>query len=63
MTVAGLAVAIPSVIAYNLLNRRVRIIVALIDRFASEFLRAVHHASRREGGATASEPYFARRNA
>ena len=67
-TVAGLAVAIPAVIAYNLLNRRVRIIVALIDRFETEFVRAAHYASRREGGAAAppppsSEPFFARRNA
>ncbi len=67
-TVAGLAVAIPAVIAYNLLNRRVRIIAALIDRFESEFVRAAHFASRREsGGAVAptkarSEPSFARRN-
>jgi len=66
-TVAGLAVAIPSVIAYNLLNRRVRIITALIDRFETEFVRAAHHASRTPARAAAphpgGEPFFARRNA
>jgi biopolymer transport protein TolQ len=68
-TVAGLAVAIPAVIAYNLLNRRVRIIVGLVDRFETEFVRAAHYASRSAGGAAAApppgsnEPFFARRNA
>ncbi|MGH2570656.1 MAG: MotA/TolQ/ExbB proton channel family protein [bacterium] len=65
-TVAGLAVAIPAVVAYNLLNRRVRVIIGLIDRFQVEFLRAAHYACRMAGGAAAKqasrEPFFSRRN-
>ena len=68
-TVAGLAVAIPAVIAYNALNRRVQLITAMIDRFSIEFLRAAHFASRREDRATPETAptgrpgFFARRNA
>ncbi len=69
-TVAGLAVAIPAVILYNLLNRRVQLITALMDRFSSEFLRTAHAATRRGASApappepTAEEPapVFARRS-
>lgn len=69
-TVAGLAVAIPAVVAYNLLNRRVQLITARLDRFSTEFVRAVHHVVRTgavagqeaagRGGETSA--VFARRN-
>jgi biopolymer transport protein TolQ len=55
-TVAGLAVAIPAVIAYNLLNRRVQLITSVLDRFATEFVRTVHLAWARSGGTTAPPP-------
>ena len=48
-TVAGLAVAIPSVVAFNLLNRKVQLITSMLDRFTNEFLRATQFAVRREG--------------
>lgn len=73
-TVAGLAVAIPSVVAYNLFNRRITVIVTLLERFSGEFLRAVHHVSQSGAGLPAPSapsdpgmghpsPVFARRNA
>lgn len=73
-TVAGLAVAIPSVVAYNLFNRRIQVVTALLERFSVEFLRAVHHESHRsagvappaapaEPGVGPEPPVFARRNA
>jgi biopolymer transport protein TolQ len=66
-TMAGLAVAIPAVVSFNLFSRRVRLIVGLIDRFQAEFLRAAHYACRMGGGAaakqqTSREPFFSRRN-
>lgn len=68
-TVAGLAVAIPAVVSYNLLNRRVQVITSILDRFSTEFLRAVHFVSARGGvtppagpGTEASSPVFARRS-
>ncbi|MDP6461888.1 MAG: MotA/TolQ/ExbB proton channel family protein [Gemmatimonadota bacterium] len=45
-TVAGLAVAIPAVVAYNLLNRRVRLLELKLDRFIPEFLDGAALASR-----------------
>jgi biopolymer transport protein TolQ len=67
-TVAGLAVAIPAVVAYNLLNGRVKRIGTLLDRFVHDFLRAVDRSDRAgdaptpvpSGGAEGS-PVFARR--
>ncbi|MCA9751831.1 MAG: MotA/TolQ/ExbB proton channel family protein [bacterium] len=61
-TVAGLAVAIPAVVAYNFLNRRVQLVTALIDRFSTEFVRTADLASRRRAPAAAPESgVFARR--
>jgi biopolymer transport protein TolQ len=65
-TVAGLAVAIPAVIAYNVLNRRVQIITSILDRFSTEFLRAVQFATHRgvsNAPGSQAPPVFARRNA
>jgi biopolymer transport protein TolQ len=45
-TVAGLAVAIPAVISYNVLNRRVQLLAALFDRFANRFLTVADRAAR-----------------
>lgn len=70
-TVAGLAVAIPAVVAYNLLNRKVQLLTSLMDRFSAEFIRMVHHATlrgeafgSRGAGASGGETtaVFARRN-
>jgi biopolymer transport protein TolQ len=69
-TVAGLAVAIPAVVLYNLLNRRVQLITSRLDRFTSEFLRTAHAVSRRgaaplprqEPPAPEPSPVFARRS-
>ncbi len=71
-TVAGLAVAIPAVVAFNLLNRRVQLITSVLDRFADEFVRAAVASSRRAGARQPAQPapqpqtpessYFARRN-
>jgi biopolymer transport protein TolQ len=72
-TAAGIGVAVPAVIAYNVLNRRVQLVTALLDRFSTEFLRAAAAASRRSVPmrAPAAAPptpesaasLFARRNA
>ena len=72
-TAAGIGVAIPAIVAYNILNRRVQLLTAQLDRFSSEFVRAAVVASRR--GATSrahatsapapsesSASVFARRN-
>jgi len=40
-------VAIPAVVAYNLLNRRVQLITSILDRFSEEFVRCAVAASRR----------------
>lgn len=70
-TLAGLAVAIPAVVAFNLLNRRVQLITSTLDRFSDEFVRAAVSASRRGSARTTapvappapeSAAYFARRN-
>jgi biopolymer transport protein TolQ len=72
-TAGGLAVAIPSVIAYNLFNRRLTVLTTLLERFVAEFLRAAQHGSHRGGGAptapppaevgsTSRPPVFARRS-
>lgn len=72
-TAAGIGVAVPAVIAYNVLNRRVQLVTTVLDRFSTEFVRAAVAASRRGGAvrapaAAASPPgggssLFARRNA
>ncbi len=67
-TVAGLAVAIPSVIAYNFFTGWANRIIVQIERFTVEFLgavdrsdRAVENSPRPAGGAEGS-PVFARRD-
>jgi len=40
-TIAGLAVAIPAVMAYNFFNNKLKIISTQVDNFALEFLSAV----------------------
>ena len=42
-TAAGLAAAIPAVMAYNHYVRRVRVVAANVDGFASEFLDHLEH--------------------
>jgi len=42
-TAAGLAAAIPAVMAYNHYVRRVRVVAANVDGFASEFLDRLQH--------------------
>jgi biopolymer transport protein TolQ len=70
-TAAGIGVAIPAVVAYNLLNRRVQLVTSVLDRFAGEFVRAAAAASRRGGARVAptaapspapEASLFARRN-
>jgi biopolymer transport protein TolQ len=71
-TVAGLAVAIPAVVAFNLLNRRVQLITSVLDRFSDEFVRTAVAASRRGGSRQTATPvsppaseasaFFARRS-
>jgi biopolymer transport protein TolQ len=70
-TVAGLAVAIPAVVAYNIFHRRIQVVTSLLDRFSTEFVRAAHHASARGGSAPSpgaepdpaiEQPVFARRS-
>jgi biopolymer transport protein TolQ len=72
-TAAGIGVAVPSVIAYNVLNRRVQLVTGLLDRFVAEFVRAAVVASRRSAPMRAAAPaappaegassLFVRRNA
>jgi biopolymer transport protein TolQ len=72
-TAAGIGVAVPAVIAYNVLNRRVQLITTILDRFSAEFVRAAVAASRRGSAMRASaaqapgpegaSSLFARRNA
>ncbi len=68
-TVAGLAVAIPSVIAYNIHARKIQLVTSTFDRFAHEFMTALDHAGRRaerreepprELAPESSTPVFAR---
>ena len=40
-TIAGLAVAIPAVMAYNFFNNKLKVISTQVDNFALEFLSAV----------------------
>jgi biopolymer transport protein TolQ len=47
-TAAGLATAIPAVIAYNLLTQRIREFAARGDDFALEFLNTVEHEAPQE---------------
>ncbi len=50
-TAAGLAAAIPAVIAYNLIGASIREFAARSDDFALEFLNAVEHGSAQAGAA------------
>jgi biopolymer transport protein TolQ len=67
-TVAGLAVAIPAVIAYNVHARKIHVVTAVFDRFSHEFLAALELAGRRSEGRAepreaapdAGQPLFAR---
>jgi biopolymer transport protein TolQ len=47
-TAAGLATAIPAVIAYNLLTQGIREFAARGDDFALEFLNTVEHEAPQE---------------
>jgi biopolymer transport protein ExbB len=51
MTAAGLAVAIPAVLAYNAYTRLNRVILADLDGFAHDLLALVTTGSRLERGA------------
>jgi biopolymer transport protein TolQ len=72
-TAAGIGVAVPAVIAYNVLNRKVQLVTTILDRFSAEFVRVAVAASRRgsvmrASAAPATAPegtssLFARRNA
>jgi biopolymer transport protein TolQ len=46
-TVAGLAVAIPSVVAYNVHNRKIQVLTSLFDRFSNEFSTTIDLAGKR----------------
>jgi biopolymer transport protein TolQ len=46
-TVAGLAVAIPSVVAYNIFSRKIQTLTSVFDRFSNEFLTAIDLAGKR----------------
>jgi biopolymer transport protein TolQ len=50
-TAAGLAAAIPAVIAYNLIGASIREFAARSDDFALEFLNAVEHSQAQAGPA------------
>jgi biopolymer transport protein TolQ len=66
-TVAGLAVAIPAVIAYNVFTGRARNVQSVLERFVNEFLGAVDRVgtgverSPSPSGGTEGSPVFARR--
>jgi biopolymer transport protein ExbB/TolQ len=46
-TVAGLAVAIPSVVVYNIHSRKIQVLTSLFDRFSNEFLTTIDLAGKR----------------
>ena len=50
-TAAGLAAAIPAVIAYNLIGASIRELAARSDDFALEFLNAVEHSQQAQAAA------------
>lgn len=52
MTAAGLAVAIPAVLAYNAFTRLNRVVLAELDGFAHDLLGLVTTGRRLDGGAT-----------
>jgi len=52
-TAAGIGVAIPAIIAYNILNRRVQLVTSVLDRVAGEFVRAAVVASRHDAAVRA----------
>jgi biopolymer transport protein TolQ len=52
-TAAGLAAAIPAVIAYNLIGASIREFAARCDDFNSEFLNAVEHSQPQSAAAVA----------
>ncbi len=47
-TVAGLVVAIPSMVGYNILVRRIHALTVMMDNFASEFMTAVRRKTTQE---------------
>ena len=47
-TVAGLFVAIPSMVGYNILVRRIHSLTVMMDNFASEFMTAVRRETTKE---------------
>jgi biopolymer transport protein ExbB len=51
MTAAGLAVAIPAVLAYNAFTRLNRVVLAELDGFAHDLLALLTTGSRLERGA------------
>jgi biopolymer transport protein ExbB/TolQ len=53
-TVAGLAVAIPAVIAYNIHARKIQTLTSLFDRFSNEFVTTIDLAGKR--ATTREEP-------
>ncbi len=50
-TAAGLAAAIPAVVAYNLIGASIRELAARSDDFALEFLNAVEHSQQAQAAA------------
>ena len=40
-TAVGLAAAIPAVVAYNFINRKIRVLVQEMDNFSSDFINIV----------------------
>src|SRR5215469_5012483 len=54
-TAAGLAAAIPAVIAYNLIGASIREIAARSDDFALEILNAVEHSQAQSAAAVAAD--------
>lgn len=52
MTAAGLAVAIPAVLAYNAFTRTNRVVMAELDGFAHDLLALVTTGRRLESGAS-----------
>ncbi len=52
-TAAGLAVAIPAVIAFNYFNQKIRIIESELESFSSDFLNIVERELILSGGAAA----------
>jgi biopolymer transport protein TolQ len=54
-TAAGLAAAIPAVIAYNLIGASIREFAARCDDFSLEFMNAVEHNQPQSSAAVAAD--------